>query len=71
MITTKLDHEMTTLAQFTHPTYGLSRIVGDYNGNPAIHDSKEPYYKCQQVEAPKDYFMISKQGYRDIVALIK
>jgi hypothetical protein len=67
MITTRLDPEMIALAQFTHPEHGLVRIIGDYNGNPAVHDSKEPYYKCQQVEPPKNYIMLSKAAYRDIV----
>lgn len=67
MITTRLDHEMVTVSKFVHPEHGLVQIIGDYNGNPAVHDSKEPYYKLQQVEPPRNYYMISKADYREIV----
>ena len=67
MITRKFDEVAITLAKFTHPKHGVLEIIGDYDGHPAIHTSKEPYYKCQQVESPRNFFMISKSEYTEIV----
>jgi hypothetical protein len=68
MITTRLDNEMVTLAQFNHPENGLMRIIGDYDTNPSQKGSTEPTYKCQQIEEPKNYFMIPKSLVKELIA---
>ena len=69
MITTTFDTDAIMLRKFNHPEYGESRIIGDYDENPAVMKTldpvkKVPHYKCQQTNPPKNYFMISKEEAR-------
>lgn len=67
MITRKIDYEAISLTVFNHPEHGLSRIIGDYDENPCVKGSTEPTYKCQQVEEPKNYFMLPKTSVKELI----
>ena len=68
MITTRLDSEMIVLTNFTHPTHGALRIIGDYDTNPSQKGSTEPTYKCQQTEGAKNFFMLPKSLVKELIA---
>ena len=68
MITTRLDNEMISLTNFTHPEHGVLRIIGDYDTNPSQKGSTEPTYKCQQVDGRRDFFMLPKSLVKELIA---